>query len=201
MGRRLIVIGLCTLFWAGPYDASANIPSTGTNADQLQNRINPEYQRISRKAKVELGPGTVEGMCSKSDIKRRLRRRMAGFKVCYQEAFNRGRANPGSGSVAVSWAIDDKGRVRDIWSSAKQKRKSRTSFARLNRVGDCVEEKISRMRFTEPSDDVCLVRWRLFFDAPKERPKKRKRANKCKPPLVCKKKKPTKCKPPLDCKK
>lgn len=163
-----IALCLCTLVLAGASPASGSTtrpPSMG----ELNNRINPEYQRISRRAKVKIGSGTVVGACSKSKIKSSLDRMKGAYETCYWSAFRKGRANPGAGRVDVSWTVDPRGMALHVRSKATQTRRSRTSLVGLEPVAKCIGSKFRSHRFPAPSTGVCQLKWRLLLTAPKER--------------------------------
>ena len=109
-------------------------------------------KKSKRAAKVKIASGSARGFCSKSDIKRNIRRRAGAIRYCYEKQLSR---NPKlAGKITARWTIGMDGRVQGPVSA----------FG-LGAVSGCVASKIKKIRFKPPEGGVCVVQWPLVFSS------------------------------------
>lgn len=94
------------------------------------------------------------GHCSKSDIRRKVRRRVGVIRTCYERRLL---ARPNlRGKVTLRWTIGSDGRVSGVGHSGSLKDSSVTS---------CIKRAIRAVRFQKPDTGICVVKWPFVFDS------------------------------------
>ncbi|NUN14311.1 MAG: energy transducer TonB [Myxococcales bacterium] len=104
---------------------------------------------------INVGSGSSQGFCQKSDITNQVRRRAGAIRACYERELQI-HANL-AGKITIRWTINTEGAVdgaQVIDSSLSNKA-----------VEECVLRTIRRVRFAKPEGGVCVVQWPFVFNA------------------------------------
>jgi len=129
----------------GEVETGSGTPMTGSLGEK----------RKKKGARLKIGAGMSSGFCSKSDVKKKIRRRKGALRACYEKRLQ---VNPNlHGKITPRWTINVEGKVEDASVSNDSLGDSA--------VSNCVLRVIRRIRFAKPEGGVCVVQWPFTFSS------------------------------------